>query len=162
MEETKISVIRLRRTRCWSECGIFPCRIVLLHLRRIRDYSEKFFFVRNELDTTLKLHTHTGLMEVSCADLWVGRVPKALTIRLRRTRCCSECGIFPCRIVLLHLRRSRDYSEKFFFVRNELDTTLKLHTHTGLMEVSCADLWVGRVPKALIPPSVERSFLLAA
>ena len=66
------------------------------------------------------------------------------------------------RIVLLHLRRSRDYSEKFFFVRNELDTTLKLHTHTGLMEVSCADLRVGRVPKALVPPSVERSFLLAA
>jgi hypothetical protein len=83
-------------------------------------------------------------------------------IRLRRTRCWSECGIFPCRIVLLHLRRSRDYSEKFLFVRNELDTTLKLHTHTGLMEVSCADLKVGRVPKALIPPSVEGSFLLAA
>ena len=26
----------------------------------VQDYSEKFFFVRNELDTTLKLHTHTG------------------------------------------------------------------------------------------------------
>jgi hypothetical protein len=42
------------------------------------------YFVRNELDTTLKLHTHTVHMEVSCADLKVGRVPKALTIRLRR------------------------------------------------------------------------------
>ena len=56
----------------------------------VQDYSEKFFFVRNELDTKLKQNTHTSFMEVSCADLRMGLVPKALTIRQRRK------GLFYC------------------------------------------------------------------